>query len=83
MTRHGDALENRYASYSAIEWLGPMKEATSFEVAFLVSATPPSGRHGGGVLRRYGYRQPERQGPVPGPSGSSSATPNSVWNFGI
>ena len=27
------------------EWLGPMKEAPSFEGAFLVSATPPSGSH--------------------------------------
>ena len=32
------------------EWLGPMKEATSLETAFLVSATPPSGSLGGGVL---------------------------------
>ena len=39
------------------EWLDSKKEAPSFEVAFLVSATPPSGRHrgqgtgdGGGVV---------------------------------
>ena len=39
-----------------------MKEAPSNEGAFLVSATPPSGSLGGGVLRGYGYRQPEREG---------------------
>ena len=57
MARHGDTLENRYASYSANEWLDPMKGASSFEGAFLVSATPPirkpRGRgtgDGGGVL---------------------------------
>jgi len=39
------------------EWLDPMKEAPSFEGAFLVSATPPIGKapgrgtgEGGGVL---------------------------------
>ena len=38
-----DGLEIRYASYSAIEWLDPIKEAPSNEGAFLVSATPPNG----------------------------------------
>ena len=44
---HGNGLQIRYASYSAIEWLDPMKEASSNEGAFLLSATPPSGRHRG------------------------------------
>ena len=39
-----------------------MKEAPSNEVAFLVSATPHREAVGGGVLRGYGYRQPEREG---------------------
>jgi len=43
-------LQIRYASYLAIEWLDPMKEASSSEGAFLVSATPPSRRHRGWVL---------------------------------
>ena len=42
-----NGLQIRYASYSAIEWLDPMKEAPSIEGAFLVSATPTSGRHRG------------------------------------
>ena len=29
---------------------------------FLFYRHPPSGRHRGGVLRGYGYRQPEREG---------------------
>ena len=45
----------------ANEWLGPMTEAPSVEGASLVSETPPSGSHRGGVLRGYGDRQPERQ----------------------
>ena len=65
------------------EWLGPMKEAPSNEGAFLVSATPPSGSLGSGVLRGYGYCQPERQGPDPGPSDSSLGTPNLAWSYGI
>ena len=32
-----DGLENRYASHFCHQRLGPMKEATSFGVAFLVS----------------------------------------------
>ena len=43
-----DGLENRCTSHSFNEWLDPKKEATSNEVASLVSATPPSGRHPGG-----------------------------------
>ena len=35
-------------------WLGPKKEAPSFEVASLVSETLPSGRHQGGVLVTVG-----------------------------
>ena len=42
-----DGLENRCTSHSFNEWLGPMKEAISFEVASLVSVTPPSERHKG------------------------------------
>jgi len=49
-TRRGDALENRYAWYSANEWLDPMKEAPSNEGAFLVSAVPHREGTGGGVL---------------------------------
>ena len=41
------------------EWLDPMKEAPSKEGAFLVPATPPSGRHRGWVLGGYVYCQPE------------------------
>jgi len=42
------------------QWLGPKKEAPSFEGAFLVSVIPPSGRHRGWVLIGYGY--PVREG---------------------
>ena len=38
-----NGLQIRYASYSANEWIGPMKEAPSVEGASLVSGTPPSG----------------------------------------
>ena len=38
-----DGLENRYASHFCHQRLGPMKEAPSFEGAFLVSATPSIG----------------------------------------
>ena len=37
-------LQIRYASYSANEWLDPMKEAPSNEGALLVSATLPIGK---------------------------------------
>ena len=40
---HGDALENRCASHFCHQRLGPMKEASSVEGAFLVSATPGIG----------------------------------------
>jgi len=43
------------------ECLDPMKEATSNDVAFLVSETPHWEAIGGGVLRGYGYVQPERE----------------------
>jgi len=43
-------LQIRYASHSFNQWLDPKKEAPSVEGASLVSATPPSGRHRGGVL---------------------------------
>ena len=36
------------------EWLNPMKEASSNEGAFLVSATPPSGSIGGGYGKTRG-----------------------------
>ena len=45
-----DGLENRCASHFCHQRLGPMKEAPSTEGAFLVSATPASGRLRGGVL---------------------------------
>jgi len=45
-----DGLENRCASHSFNQRLGPMKEAPSFKGASPVSATPPSGSLGGGVL---------------------------------
>jgi hypothetical protein len=50
-----NGLQIRYASHFFNQWLGPIKEAPSNEGAFLVSETLPSGRHGGGVLRGYGY----------------------------
>ena len=37
-------LQIRYASYSANEWLDPMREAPSFEGASLVSETLPIGK---------------------------------------
>ena len=43
------------------EWLDPKKEAPSFKGAFLVSETPHREAIGGGVLRGYGYVQPERE----------------------
>ena len=49
-------LQIRYASYSANEWLDPMKEAPSFEGAFLFQRHPPSGSLGGGVLVTVGVR---------------------------
>ena len=39
-----DGLENRCASHSFNQWLGPMKEAPSNERASLVYATPPIGK---------------------------------------
>ena len=52
-----------------------MKEASSFEGASLVSATPHREGIGGGVLRGYGYR----------PSDSSSGTPigSAINHMGI
>ena len=44
ISTNGNGLQIRYASYSAIEWLDPMKEAPSNEGAFLVSTTPPIGK---------------------------------------
>ena len=65
------------------EWLDPMKEAPSFEEAFLVSETPPSGSLGDGVLVTVGVWLPSRMPSSNlGPSGSSSATPNLAWNSG-
>jgi len=45
-------LQIRYASYSANEWLDPMKEAPSFEGAFLFQRHPHREGTRGGVLRR-------------------------------
>jgi hypothetical protein len=60
-----------------------MKEAPSFEGAFLVSATPPWGRHRGRVLVTVGAWLAVQDGSAslerPGPS---SVTPNSAWNVG-
>ena len=41
---NSNALQIRYASHSFNQWLGPIKQAHSFEWAFLVSATPKSSR---------------------------------------
>jgi hypothetical protein len=45
-----DGLENRYTSHFCHQRLGPMKEASSVEGAFLVSETP-----GIGELYGVGY----------------------------
>ena len=53
------------------------------EVAFLVSVTPPIGKApGAGYLEGRGMLIGPVGGPNFGPPVSSSATPNSVWNFG-
>ena len=61
-----------------------MIKAPSFKGAFLVPATPPSGRHRGwGTGDGGGVVSGPDGSPTHGPSGSSSATPNSAWNFGL
>jgi len=80
------------------EWLDPMKEAPSFEGAFLVSAIPHREGIGAGYLEGMGIGSrsvkvtgrgqrawlPSRlRGPTHGPSGSFLVTPNLVWNFEI
>jgi hypothetical protein len=60
-----------------------MKEATSNEVAFLVSETLPSGRHPGVGTGDGGGMLIEPDGsPIHGPPVSSSAMWNLVWNYG-
>ena len=61
ISTNSNRLQIRYASYSANQWLSPPLEALSDQGAFLVPATPPSGRHRGGGLRGYRYCQPEGQ----------------------
>ena len=53
------------------EWLGPMKEAPSNEGAFLVSATPPSGRH-------RGWGIGDGVGVLTGPGGSPNLGPQEL-----
>ena len=76
-----------------------LKEAPLNEGAFLVSTTPPPRKQpragylegmgigsGSGKVTVRGQRAwlPSRlKGPTYGPSGSSSATPNLAWNFGL
>ena len=62
-----DGLENRFRT-PVNESLG-LKEALSFEGAFLVSEAPPSGRHRGWVPVTVGVFNEGRESPNLGQSG--------------